>query len=54
MQWAPTKRVVQSFISVFPHVILLRPISVLIGSTLPIPWDLDEVLARLDSAVFRA
>ncbi len=54
VQWAPTKRVVQSFISVFPHVILLRPISVLIGSTLPIPWDPDEVLARLDSADFRA
>lgn len=54
VQWAPTKRVVQSFVSVFPHVILLRPISVLIGSNLPIPWDPDEVLARLDSAAFRA
>ncbi len=54
VQWAPTKRVVHSFISVFPHVILLRPISVLIGSTRPIAWDPDEVLARLDSADFRA
>jgi len=54
VQWAPTKRVVQSFVTVFPHVILLRPISVLIGSNSPIAWDPDEVLARLQGPAFRS
>ncbi len=54
VQWAPTRRVVDGFVSVFPHAILLQPISVLIGSTAPIPWDPDLVLERLRSPAFRA
>jgi predicted membrane-bound spermidine synthase len=54
VQWAPTERVVESFVSVFPHAILLRPLSVLVGSKSPIPWDREAVLARLASPVFRA
>ena len=54
VQWAPTRRVVQSFVSVFPHAILLRPMSELVGSNAPIPWDREAVLARLDSPEFRA
>jgi hypothetical protein len=53
VQWAPTRRVVQSFVSVFPHAILIRPLSVLVGSKSPIPWDREAVLARLDSPAFR-
>lgn len=53
VQWAPTRRVVESFVSVFPHAILLRPVSVLVGSNAPIPWDRSAVLARLDSPAFR-
>lgn len=54
VQWAPTQRVVEGFVSVFPHAILLRPLSVLVGSTSPIPWDREAVLARLNSPAFRA
>lgn len=53
VQWAPTKRVVASFVSVFPHAVLLRPLSVLVGSTSPIPWDREALRARLDSPAFR-
>lgn len=54
VQWAPTRRVVESFVSVFPHAVLLRPISVLIGSTAPIALDREALLARLQGPAFRA
>jgi spermidine synthase len=54
VQWAPSRRVIETFVSVFPHTLLLRPGDVLIGSTAPIPWDREAVLARLDGAEFRA
>ena len=49
VQWAPSPRVVETFASVFPHVVLLRPISILIGSNDPIPYDREALLARLAS-----
>jgi hypothetical protein len=52
VQWAPSWAVVQTFVSVFPHVVLLRPANVLIGSDTPIPEARERLLARLaDPAV---
>jgi predicted membrane-bound spermidine synthase len=47
VQWAPTWRVVDTFAAVFPHVVLLKPVSVLIGSDRPIPLDHAALLERL-------
>lgn len=47
VQWAPTWRVVDTFASAFPHAVLLRPASIMIGSDRPIPLDLPALLARL-------
>ncbi len=49
VQWAPSPRVVETFAAVFPHVVLLRPISIVIGSNDPIPHDREALLARLAS-----
>jgi predicted membrane-bound spermidine synthase len=49
VQWAPTWRVVDTFAAVFPHVVLLRPVSVLIGSDRPIPIDQQALMERLRS-----
>jgi predicted membrane-bound spermidine synthase len=54
VQWAPTWRVVDTFAAVFPHVLLLQPASVLIGSDQPIPFDRASLLATLDSPQVRA
>jgi predicted membrane-bound spermidine synthase len=52
VQWAPTARVVETFVSVFPHAVLLQPFPVLIGSSDPILFDHARLLARLsDPAV---
>jgi hypothetical protein len=45
VQWGPTQRSVETFAAVFPHALLLRPGSVLIGSDRPIPYD-PVALAR--------
>ncbi len=45
VQWGPSRRVVATFASVFPHTLLLMPGSVLIGSNSPIPYD-PAVLAQ--------
>jgi hypothetical protein len=47
VQWAPSWAVVQTFVSVFPHVVLLRPANVLIGSDQPIPDARERLLQRL-------
>jgi hypothetical protein len=47
VQWAPTPRSIQTFASVFPHVVMLQPIAIMIGSDDPIPFDRDRLLARL-------
>lgn len=52
VQWAPTARVVETFVAVFPHAVLLQPFPVLIGSNDPIAFDQARLLARLaDPAV---
>jgi spermidine synthase len=52
VQWAPTARVVETFVAVFPHAVLLQPFPILIGSGEPIPFDHARLLARLaDPAV---
>lgn len=52
VQWAPTARVVETFVSVFPHAVLLQPFPVLIGGNEAIPFDHARLLARLqDPAV---
>ncbi len=47
VQWAPTQRSVETFAAVFPHVVMLQPISIMIGSNTPIAFDRDRLLARL-------
>ena len=42
--WAPTERVLKSFLSVFPHVVVLP--GILVGSDAPIAVDRDEILRR--------
>ena len=54
VQWAPTWRVVDTFAAVFPHVVLLRPVNVLIGSDRPIPLDQEALMARLRSPELEA
>jgi spermidine synthase len=47
VQWAPSWSVVQTFLAVFPHVVMLRPVDVLIGSETPIPEAQARLLARM-------
>jgi predicted membrane-bound spermidine synthase len=52
VQWGPSQRSVETFVSVFPHVVLLMPGSVLIGSETPIAFDPATLAARFaDPAV---
>jgi len=51
--WAPTKRSVDTFAAVFPHVVHVRPVSVLIGSASPIAYDGDALAARLADPAIR-
>lgn len=52
VQWAPTERVARSFLKAFPHVLMLLPISIVIGSDRPIPFDREGLLARLQEPAF--
>jgi spermidine synthase len=36
VQWAPSRRAVETFAAVFPHAVLLRPANMLVGSDRPI------------------
>lgn len=47
VQWAPSWDVVETFRSIFPHVVMLRPADVLIGSEQPIGDAQARMLARL-------
>lgn len=47
VQWAPSWRVVDTFAAAFPHVALLRPVNVLVGSDSPILLDQAALLAAL-------
>ncbi len=46
VKWAPTRRTVETFATAFPHVLLLMPASVLIGSDRPISFDRAALAAR--------
>lgn len=50
VQWAPTERVVETFTAVFPHVLLLQPANILVGSDRPIPLGSAGLAARLREA----
>lgn len=54
VQWAPTERVVASFRAAFPHGVMLRPVSVLVGSDRPVPFDAERLRATLASPAFLA
>ena len=45
VQWAPTRRVVETFAAAFPHAVLLKPGNIMIGSERAIP-ELREILLR--------
>jgi predicted membrane-bound spermidine synthase len=47
VQWAPSWDVVETFRSVFPHVVMLRPADILIGSEQPIENARARLLVRL-------
>ncbi len=50
VQWAPTRRVIETFSAVFPHVVLLLPAGVLIGAEAPIPYDAARLRAGFAAA----
>lgn len=52
VQWAPSWRVVDSFLSAFPHVAMLTPANIMIGSDRPIPLDQAALLQRLRGPEF--
>ena len=56
VSWAPTSRVVDTFVTVFPHVMLYEQpdIAMLIGSNQPIAWDPVAMRTRLGSPFSRA
>lgn len=39
VQWAPTRRTIDTFVSVFPYVVKVEPFPALIGSNQPVPFD---------------
>ncbi len=47
VQWAASRRVVDTFASAFPYVLMLRPGDILIGSDQPIPGDAATLAERL-------
>jgi predicted membrane-bound spermidine synthase len=54
--WAPTDRVVDTFVRVFPYAVLstVGGVRLLVGSDGPIAWDRDAARERLGSAFSRA
>jgi spermidine synthase len=46
--WAPTARIVRTFLSVFPHVVEISPM--IVGSNDPIEFDAEVIRARAASA----
>jgi spermidine synthase len=50
VSWAPTPRVVETFVKVFPYAMLYKAdVEMLIGSNQPLEWNGAEVAARLNS-----
>lgn len=52
-QWLPTPRAQATFLAVFPYVVDAG-MGVMLGSNEPIPFDLEQMLARLDDPAIRA
>ncbi|WP_198375487.1 fused MFS/spermidine synthase [Neoroseomonas rubea] len=48
IQWSPTQRTAETFAATFPHVVLLMPVGVLIGSNEPIPFDPERLAAAFN------
>jgi predicted membrane-bound spermidine synthase len=46
LQWVPTERAGMTFLSVFPYVVQVN--SLMIGSKMPIPFSMPDILARID------
>jgi spermidine synthase len=53
VQWAPTPRVVNSFLAVFPHVVQLTDVRILFGSDRPINFDLEALKKRFQDPAVR-
>jgi spermidine synthase len=53
VQWAPTPRVVNSFLAVFPHVVQLTDLRILLGSDRPINFDLEALKKRFQDPAVR-
>ena len=53
VQWAPTPRVVNSFLAVFPHVVQLPHLGILLGSDRPIRFDLEMLKSCLNDPAVR-
>jgi spermidine synthase len=51
VNWAPTQRVIDTFVSVFPHAMLYEQLGIrmLIGSNEPITWNGADAARRLES-----
>ncbi len=49
VQWAPSGRVVQTFMNVFPYGVILDPVNILIGSNEPIRLDENRLLDQVRS-----
>jgi hypothetical protein len=49
--WAPTERVRDTFVAVFPHVVSVPPM--LIGSNEAIAWDVPVLRRRMNDAALR-
>ena len=54
VQWAPSWSVVRTFAAVFPHVVMLRPAGILIGSEQPIAEPRERLLEALADPVIQA
>lgn len=54
VQWAPTQRTVDTFLSVFPHVVRLGNFGALIGSNQPIAFNPETLAAALKSPAVAA
>lgn len=53
VQWAPTRRTIATFTSVFPHVVHLKPLDALLGSDGPIAITPESLRARLEEPAIR-
>jgi spermidine synthase len=53
VQWSPTRRTIDTFVSVFPHVVKVEPFPALIGSNRPIPFTPAAIAERLRAASHR-